>query len=83
MIAVRIHRTIPSTRRVGFVFDERHALDGQLVAFPQTGGSVTSLPIPVTAGSNDGAAGIGFGDELNSGLIGGQRAANLVVSAYR
>jgi hypothetical protein len=59
------------------------ALDGQLVAFAQTGGSATSLPIPATAGSNDGAAGIGFGAELNSGLIGGQRAANLVVSAYR
>ena len=58
------------------------ALDGQLLSFNQGGSPVTSVTIAATSGSNDGAAGISFGAEPNRGLIGGQRADNLVVSAY-
>ena len=32
--------------------------------------------------ANNGTAGIGFGNEDNGGLSGGQRATNLVISQY-
>jgi hypothetical protein len=59
------------------------ALDGKLQTFKQDEQLVTDLKIPPTAGTNDGTAGIAFGAEPNRGQIGGQRADNVVVSAYR
>lgn len=58
------------------------ALDGQLLTFIQNGASSTSVSIPATGGSDDGAAGIAFGDDNNPGRVGGQRARNLVVAAF-
>jgi hypothetical protein len=59
------------------------ALDGRLQTFNQDNQFVTAVNIPPTAGSNQGAAGIAFGAEANRGQIGGQRADNIVVTAYR
>ncbi|MBI4671923.1 MAG: hypothetical protein HY741_09700 [Chloroflexi bacterium] len=59
------------------------ALDGKLLTFTQNNELVIALLIPPTAGSNDGTAGIAFGAEANRGQIGGQRADNLAVTAYR
>lgn len=59
------------------------ALDGRLQTFQQTNQFRTAVPIPATSGSNDGTAGIAFGAEQNRGLIGGQRADNIVVTSYR
>jgi hypothetical protein len=59
------------------------ALDGVLVTFTQNGASTTTVSIPATSGSNNGTAGIAFGAEGNRGLIGGQRADNLIVTAFR
>lgn len=59
------------------------ALDGRLQTFQQNNQFRTAVPIPATSGSNDGTAGIAFGAEQNRGLIGGQRADNIVVTSYR
>ncbi|MBI1786794.1 MAG: choice-of-anchor D domain-containing protein [Acidobacteria bacterium] len=59
------------------------SLDGELLTFMQGSAQVTTLAAPATAGSNDGAGGIAFAAENNRGLIGGQRARNFVVTAYR
>jgi len=58
------------------------SLDGQLQAFTQNGAQVTTVTLPATNGTNNGAVGISFGNEDNSNLSGGQRATNLVISAY-
>lgn len=58
------------------------ALDGRLQTFDQSGQLVTTLSIGATAGSNDGTAGIAYGAEGNRGQIGGQRADNIVITAY-
>ncbi len=64
------------------------ALDGRLLSFTQNGSVTTTVSIPPAwlgpplVGFNEGAAGIAFGAEDNPGLIGGQRARNLVVSRY-
>jgi uncharacterized protein (TIGR03437 family) len=58
------------------------ALDGQLLTFIQNGTSASSVSIPATGGSDEGTAGIAFGDDDNPGRVGGQRARNLVVTAY-
>ena len=55
------------------------SVDGVLATFGQS----TTVSIPPTAGSNNGAAGIAFAAEPNQGAIGGQRARNLAVTAYR
>jgi len=59
------------------------ALDGKLLTFMQDNALVTTLRIPPTTGSNDGTAGIAFGAEANRGQLGGQRADNIVVAAFR
>lgn len=59
------------------------ALDGRLLTFTQDGARVTTVAIPLTSGNNNGTAGIGFSAETNRGKLGGQRADNLVVAAYR
>jgi Abnormal spindle-like microcephaly-assoc'd, ASPM-SPD-2-Hydin len=64
------------------------ALDGRLLSFTQNGSVTTTVSIPPAwlgppqVGFDEGAAGIAFGAEDNPGLIGGQRARNLVVSRY-
>jgi hypothetical protein len=58
------------------------ALDGTLLSLDQGGQMVATVSIPATAGSNAGTAGIAFGAETNRGQAGGQKARNLVVSAY-
>jgi hypothetical protein len=58
------------------------ALDEHLLTFSQGDNLVTTVAITVTSGYDEGAAGISFGAESNEGLIGGQRADNLLVSAY-
>lgn len=58
------------------------ALDGKLQTFMQNNEPVTKAQIPATAGSNNGTAGIAFGAEANRGLVGGQRADNVVVLPY-
>ena len=60
------------------------ALDGKLQTFDSAldGGSTTSVSIPATSGSNQGTAGIGFQAGANRGKAGGQRADDLVVSAF-
>jgi uncharacterized protein (TIGR03437 family) len=44
------------------------------------GARVTTVTLPATTGSNDGAVGIAFGAEANAGKAGGQRAQNLIVA---
>jgi hypothetical protein len=56
------------------------AIDGKLLAFSENGLVSSTVTLPATGGEDDGAAGILFGDEPNLGMIGGQRAANLVIS---
>lgn len=58
------------------------ALDGNLLVFRQRGEPATTVAIPATDGVNGGAAGIAFSSEDNRGKAGGQRADNLVVTAY-
>ncbi|MBV8820995.1 MAG: choice-of-anchor D domain-containing protein [Acidobacteriaceae bacterium] len=58
------------------------SLDGKLLSFEQGTSSVTGLTLPATNGSNNGTVGISFGSSDNRGLAGGQRASNLVISAY-
>lgn len=55
-------------------------LDGAAVSFTQNGGALTTVTLPATSGSNDGAVGIVFADEDNRGKAGGQRARNLVIA---
>ena len=55
------------------------ALDDKLLAFSQAGSVSTTVSVVATGGTNDGAAGILFGDEPNHNQIGGQRADNLAV----
>ena len=55
-------------------------LDGARLTFTQNGAAVSSVALPSTAGSNNGAAGIAFADEDNRGKAGGQRARNLVIA---
>lgn len=57
-------------------------LDGELVSLVQDGNDVTTVTVPATGGTNDGAAGIAFGAETSRGQIGGQRAKNLVITSY-
>ena len=57
------------------------ALDGKLLTFGASGTTVT-LPANAAGANNQGTVGIAFGDEDNSNLAGGQRATNLVISAY-
>jgi hypothetical protein len=65
------------------------ALDGKLVTFSQDGRTVTTVAVPPTwdgppkTGLNQGRAGVAFGAEDGRGPIGGQRADNLIVTAYR
>ncbi|MGB8647113.1 MAG: hypothetical protein WCF84_17885 [Anaerolineae bacterium] len=59
------------------------ALDGRLQTFNQSGQLVTAVILAPTAGSNDGTAGIVFGAEPNRGQIGGQRAGNILITAFR
>jgi len=54
------------------------SLDGQLLTFSGS----TSVILPASGGSNDGAVGIAFGSPDNRGQAGGQLANNLVVSTY-
>ena len=58
------------------------AIDGKLLEFSEDGLVSTVVTLPLTSGSDDGAAGILFGDEPNPGQISGQRAGNLVISTY-
>ncbi|SPF36796.1 hypothetical protein SBA4_1910013 [Candidatus Sulfopaludibacter sp. SbA4] len=57
------------------------ALDGRLLTFGASGTTVT-LPANAAGANNQGTVGIAFGDEDNSNQAGGQRATNLVISAY-
>ncbi|MBI2919276.1 MAG: hypothetical protein HYY01_14980, partial [Chloroflexi bacterium] len=65
------------------------ALDKRLLTFNQDGKLVSTVSIPPAwespqVGFNQGAAGISFGTgDKDRGLIGGQRADNLVVTTYR
>jgi len=64
------------------------SLDGWLLAFEQESKTVTTVAIPSAwenppVGDNDGTAGIQFAAEGNRGLIGGQRATRLLVTAPR
>jgi uncharacterized protein (TIGR03437 family) len=58
------------------------SLDGQLLTFIQNGGFSTTVILPASGGTNNGAVGVAFGSEPNRGMAGGQRAANLVVSVF-
>ena len=58
------------------------ALDGKLLDMSENGLVNTAVTLPVTAGSDGGAAGVLFGDTPNPGQITGQRANNLVISTY-
>jgi uncharacterized protein (TIGR03437 family) len=55
-------------------------LDNARLTFTQNNASVTTVALPATTGSNDGAVGIAFGAEANAGKAGGQRAQNLIVA---
>jgi uncharacterized protein (TIGR03437 family) len=55
-------------------------LDNNRLTFTQNNASVTTVALPATTGSNDGAVGIVFADEANRGKAGGQRAQNLIVA---
>lgn len=59
------------------------ALDEKLQTFNQNGQVTTEIDIAPTIGSNDGTAGIAFGAETNRGQLGGQRADNISIGAYR
>lgn len=59
------------------------ALDGELLSFNQDKQVVTKIHISSTSGSNDGTVGIAFGAEQNRGQIGGQRADNVIVTAFK
>jgi hypothetical protein len=60
------------------------SLDGALQSFLQNGSRVTTVVLPANAAGaqNQGTVGIAFGSEDNNGLAGGQRATNLIISAY-
>lgn len=58
-------------------------LDGKLQSFNQDNEVVTKIHISPTSGSNDGTVGIAFGAEQNRGQIGGQRADNVIVTAFK
>ena len=55
-------------------------LDNARLTFTQNNASATTVTLPATTGSNDGAVGIAFGAEANAGKAGGQRAQNLIVA---
>ena len=57
-------------------------VDGALINFFLSTGFTRTVPISATGGSNDGTVGIAFGATDSRGLIGGQRATNLIVSPY-
>lgn len=59
------------------------SLDGRLQTFNQNGAGSATVKIPATGGSNTGVIGIAFAAENNRGKLGGQRADNLVVYAYK
>lgn len=59
------------------------ALDGRLQTFNQNDQLITKVNIPSTSGANDGTVGIAFGAEQNRGQIGGQRADNVTVTAFK
>ena len=59
------------------------ALDGRLVAFQQQGREVTTVSIPPTGGSADGAAGIAFGCGANRGMVGGQKVDDVAIAGIR
>jgi hypothetical protein len=58
------------------------SLDGKPLTFTQNGAAVTTVTLPVSNGTNNGAVGISFGSADNRGLAGGQRASNLAISSY-
>ncbi len=58
------------------------AIDGNLLELSENGLVSTTVSLPATSGSDNGAAGVLFGDEPNPGQISGQRANNLVISTY-
>lgn len=59
------------------------ALNGRLLTFDQGGQQVTTLTLPATGGSPNGGTGIAFSAEQNRGTAGGQRADDIVLTAWR
>ena len=57
------------------------SLDGRVLTSTQNGSSVNAVTLPAS-GANDGAVGIAFGSDDNRGLAGGQRATNLLITAF-
>ena len=59
------------------------ALDHAVLTFVQGGLTTQTVAIPATNGSNDGTGGLAFSLAPKSGRIGGERAANMVLTRYR